>query len=116
MTSQKMKSCARNAPEDCRSRHRETLVLTSNSSPLTIRPIRPIRPQPRWRQVAVAFAPSLAGWCSRALLDPPAADLAVAERGLRPTQWTLDYEGKTLLVYAFDPQRFKPYVKVLNTL
>ena len=44
-----------------------------------------------------------------------AAGLAVTESGSRPTQWTLDYEGKTVMVYAFDPQKFKPYVQALST-
>jgi hypothetical protein len=42
--------------------------------------------------------------------------LSVAESGSRPIQWTINYEGKTVMVYAFDPQKFKPYVKALNTL
>jgi len=50
------------------------------------------------------------------ILNAAAADLSVAENGSRPTEWTVDYKGKPLMVYAFDPQRFKPYVKALNTL
>lgn len=30
--------------------------------------------------------------------------------------WTISYRGKPLLVYAFDPQRFKTYVKELRTI
>jgi hypothetical protein len=33
-----------------------------------------------------------------------------------PSSWTISYKGKPLLVYAFDPQKFKPYVKELRTL
>ena len=45
-----------------------------------------------------------------------AASLSVAESISRPTQWTIEYEGQPILVYASDPQKFKPYVKALNTL
>jgi len=44
-----------------------------------------------------------------------AAGLAVTESASRPTEWTLAYEGKTVMVYAFDPQKFKPYVKALSS-
>ena len=30
--------------------------------------------------------------------------------------WTISYQGKPLLVYSFDPQKFKPYVKELSTI
>ncbi len=30
--------------------------------------------------------------------------------------WAIAYEGKPILVYAFDPQKFKPYVKELRTI
>jgi hypothetical protein len=33
-----------------------------------------------------------------------------------PSTWTISYKGKPLLVYAFDPQKFKPYVRELRTL
>lgn len=42
--------------------------------------------------------------------------MALAESDSRAIQWTLDYAGKTIMVYSFDPQKFKPYVKALNTL
>lgn len=42
------------------------------------------------------------------ILNAAAADLSVAVGGSRPTEWTINYEGKPLMVYAFDPQRFKP--------
>ncbi len=45
-----------------------------------------------------------------------AAERLVAEAGARTTQWTLSYAGKPVMVYVFDPQKFKPYVQVLNTL
>ena len=45
-----------------------------------------------------------------------AAEGLVAEASSRPTQWTITYEGKPVMVYEFDPQKFKPYVKALNTL
>ena len=45
-----------------------------------------------------------------------AAALLVAEPSSRPTQWTITYEGKPVMVYAFDPQEFKPYIKALNTI
>lgn len=33
-----------------------------------------------------------------------------------PTQWTFSWNGKPVMVYASDPQRYKPYVKELRTL
>jgi len=33
-----------------------------------------------------------------------------------PSAWSISYEGKPVLVYAFDPQKFKPYVKELRTI
>jgi hypothetical protein len=45
-----------------------------------------------------------------------AEGLSVVESGSRPIQWTLNYEGKTVMVHAFDPQKFKPYVKALNSV
>src|SRR5215831_11135240 len=55
-------------------------------------------------------------WGVGSMLSTAAAGLSVVESSSRPTQWTIDYDGKTVMVYAFDPQRFKPYVKALNTL
>ena len=34
----------------------------------------------------------------------------------QPIHWTISYQGKTVLVYASDPQKFKPYVQALHTL
>ncbi len=34
----------------------------------------------------------------------------------QPSAWTISYEGKPLLVYAFNPQKFKSYVKELATI
>jgi hypothetical protein len=50
------------------------------------------------------------------VLRAVAEGLLVAESGSRPIQWTINYKGKPVMVYAFDPQKFKPYVKTLNTL
>ncbi len=33
-----------------------------------------------------------------------------------PSAWTISYEGKPLLVYSFNPQKFKSYVKELRTI
>ena len=33
-----------------------------------------------------------------------------------PTLWTLSHHGKPVMIYVFDPQKFKPYVQALNTL
>lgn len=52
---------------------------------------------------------------------PGAARLAgadmpwTAEPGRQPTRWTIAYEGRPILVYEFDPGKFKPYVKELRT-
>jgi len=51
----------------------------------------------------------------RAQPNSVATPIAV-ETSSQPTQWTISYEGKQVMVYAFDPRQFKPYVKVLNTL
>jgi hypothetical protein len=45
-----------------------------------------------------------------------AAELSVAGNGSRPTEWNLEYDGRTVMTYSFDPQKFKPFVKALNTL
>src|SRR5665213_2878936 len=45
-----------------------------------------------------------------------AADGLAAEAGSRATQWTINYNGKPVMVYVFDPQNYKPYVQALNTL
>src|SRR6516225_4825953 len=68
----------------------------------------------QWRSVSLAC--TLA--CLWGGLVVAAADsgLALAESDSRAIQWTLDYAGKTIMVYSFDPQKFKPYVKALNTL
>ena len=42
------------------------------------------------------------------------ADLAF-ESSREPTSWTLKQDGKPILVYAFSPQVFKPYIKALYT-
>jgi hypothetical protein len=55
-------------------------------------------------------------WGSGGIPAAAATGLTLAESGSRPTQWTLEYQGRTIMVYSFDSQRFKPYVKTLNTL
>ena len=45
-----------------------------------------------------------------------AAENLVVETASHPSQWALTYDGKPVLVYEFSPQKFKPYVKALNTL
>lgn len=45
-----------------------------------------------------------------------AAERLVAEHSSRLTQWTIAYDGKPVMVYEFDPQKFKPFIKALNTL
>lgn len=53
------------------------------------------------------------------LLGPPgnAADSPFkVEPTEQPTQWTVLYQGRKLMVYATTPQSFKPYVKELCTL
>ena len=44
-----------------------------------------------------------------------AQDLAI-ESSNRPDEWTITYDGKPLMAYSFDPQKYKPYIKALNTL
>ena len=67
------------------------------------------------RVAHLAVALTLLLWAPGFVLRVAAAGLVVTESGSRPTQWTLDYEGKTVMVYAFDPQKFKPYVQALST-
>ncbi len=38
------------------------------------------------------------------------------ETSSRAEEWTIKYNDKIIMVYAFDRQKFKPYVKVLNTM
>jgi hypothetical protein len=38
------------------------------------------------------------------------------DRTQATTAWSVVYEGKKLLVYSFEPQKFKPYVQELRTL
>jgi hypothetical protein len=64
----------------------------------------------------VACALFLAMWGSGEIPGAAAASLSVTGNGSRPTEWTLDYKGRTIMVYSFDPQKFKPFVKALNTL
>lgn len=45
-----------------------------------------------------------------------AADLFQVETGSQPTEWTLKYKNQPVLVYAFAPQKCKPYIKALHTL
>jgi hypothetical protein len=57
-----------------------------------------------------------------ALAGPALSPGAGAAEGLvvvpasHPTRWTLTYDGQPVMVYEFDPQKFKPYVQALNTL
>ena len=56
------------------------------------------------------------------LMAPTNSWAAPAAGGLRveqtqgPNSWKVSYAGKTVLVYAFDPHKFKPYVQELHTL
>jgi hypothetical protein len=34
----------------------------------------------------------------------------------KPTEWTIKYEGRKVMVYSFAPEKFKPYVKELCTI
>lgn len=45
-----------------------------------------------------------------------AAGPLTAEPGTKPVEWTIKYAGQPVMVYALDPQKFKPYVKELRTL
>jgi hypothetical protein len=53
-----------------------------------------------------------AGPAGKAMAGPEWQVTAASE----PSSWTVSYQGKPLLVYAFDPQKFKPYVKELRTI
>jgi hypothetical protein len=45
-----------------------------------------------------------------------AAEGLVARESSRATEWNITYQGQPVMVYAFDPQKFKPFIKALNTL
>jgi hypothetical protein len=57
---------------------------------------------------------ALFGLCSNPTSS--AAERLVAETSSRPYQWTISYGGKPVLVYEFNPQKYKPFVQALNTL
>jgi hypothetical protein len=61
---------------------------------------------------ALAFALS----CPAADEGPAASGRLTAEASGSATQWTIAYDGKPEMVYVFDPRKFKPYIKELNTL
>ena len=67
--------------------------------------------------MAFLFAGALLwGLLSPVGVSAAAAGITAAETTTRPTQWTISYDGKPVMVYASDPQKFKPYVQALNTL
>ncbi len=57
--------------------------------------------------LALALAPNTKG------ASNPGFEFAPIQE---PSAWTISYEGKPLLVYAFNPQKFKSYVKELRTI
>ncbi len=61
-----------------------------------------------------SLALALFGVC----LNPTAnaAERLTAATASRPNQCMISYGGKPVLLYVFDPQKFKPYVQALNTL
>jgi hypothetical protein len=62
-----------------------------------------------FRRYAVAF--SLTGVC--ALPFSLAAAKMTVDATSAPNQWTIRHEGKPVMVYAFEPQTYKAYVKEL---
>ncbi len=76
----------------------------------------PAAPQFSWRRRVLGHALVLAGAvCCLIPAAVSAAGLAVEDTS-RPTQWTITYDNQPVMVYASDPQKFKPYVKALNTM
>jgi hypothetical protein len=65
----------------------------------------------QWRIVAALIASGTAGLGTAA-----AAENLDLITGTQPNSWTLAHKGQTILVYSFDPTRFKPCVKELAPL
>jgi hypothetical protein len=66
---------------------------------------------------AMTRALSLASFVAAALAAQAADTAPFALAATRhTTEWTITHRGRTLMVYAFHPQMFKPYVKELATL
>jgi hypothetical protein len=64
-----------------------------------------------------AIGAPLFGLLSLVLNQSASADENLtAEFAARTNQWTLSYQGKPVMTYVIDPQKFKPYVQSLNTL
>jgi len=63
---------------------------------------------------AVALLFGTAGLCFPS--NAAAAEQLVAKESTRGTEWTLNYQERPIMVYEFDPQKFKPFIKALNTL
>ena len=56
----------------------------------------------------------LAGW---PVLTAPAAEAALAcDATTQATEWNVSFQGRKVLVYAFAPGKFKPYVKALASI
>ena len=56
------------------------------------------------------LAASVRGWGAE---TPVSLDLQTTSD---PAAWTISFHGQKVLVYSFDPRKFKPYVKELYTL
>jgi hypothetical protein len=65
-------------------------------------------------RASCAFILALLGLCSHHMAS--AAERLVAETSSHPYNWTISYDGKPVLAYVFDPQKYKPYVQALNTV
>ncbi|HRZ93602.1 MAG TPA: PmoA family protein [Candidatus Paceibacterota bacterium] len=59
----------------------------------------------------------IGAWTAPGSTRLAAADMPwTAEPERQATRWTIAYEGRPILVYEFDPGKFKPYVRELRTL
>lgn len=62
----------------------------------------------------LALLCGVAGLCFTSNVS--AAEQLVAKESTRATEWNITYQGQPVMVYEFDPQKFKPFIKALNTL
>lgn len=60
----------------------------------------------------------LTSLCALAWVRPATADTAILTTDTQqiPTEWVVQYRGRTVFRYAYPPGRFKPYVKELSTI
>ena len=86
--------------------------MNTKTSPVACLPLNPRAIRNVWDRALLTLAVILG------VALPAAAGAAslTVQAGEEPTSWSFSYGPQKLLVYSFDPQKFKPYVKELDTL